>query len=63
LYPTQLLFQSSRKGHYKIRLNERFLVPNTSASLQIASAAEANLVEGQCLLEEQTLNNERALIY
>jgi hypothetical protein len=32
-------------------------------SLQTTLAAEAHLAEGQFLLEEQTLNTEKSLIY
>jgi hypothetical protein len=34
-----------------------------SKSLQTTLAAEAHLAEGQFLLEEQTLNIEKSLIY
>jgi hypothetical protein len=34
-----------------------------STSLQTTLAAEAHLAEGQFLLEEQTLNIEKSLIY
>jgi hypothetical protein len=40
-----------------------FLVPNTSTSLQTTLAAAAHLAEGQSLVEEQTLNNAKSLIY
>jgi hypothetical protein len=40
-----------------------FLIPNTSTSLQTTLAADAHLVEGQFLLEKQTLNNARCLVY
>jgi hypothetical protein len=40
-----------------------FLDPNTSTSLQTILAADAHLAEGQVLLEEQTLNNAKSLIY
>jgi hypothetical protein len=39
------------------------LVPNTPIFLQITSAVEADLVEGQILLEEQTMDIEYSLIY
>jgi hypothetical protein len=39
------------------------LAPNTSISLQTTLAAEAHLAEGQYLLEEQTLNKVKSLIY
>jgi hypothetical protein len=45
--------------YYKRRLRRRFLVPNTSASLQTTLAADAHLAEGQFLHEEQTLNNAK----
>jgi hypothetical protein len=41
----------------------QFFVPNMSTSLQTTLAAEAHLAEGQFLLEEQTLNIEKPLIY
>jgi hypothetical protein len=34
-----------------------------STSLQTTLAADAHLAEGQFLLEEQTLNNAKSLIY
>jgi hypothetical protein len=39
------------------------MVPNTSTFLQTALAAAAHLAEGQFLVEEQTLNNSKSLIY
>jgi hypothetical protein len=39
------------------------LAPNTSTSLQTTLAAEAHLAEGQFLLEEQTLNKAKSLMY
>jgi hypothetical protein len=44
----------------KRRLRRRFLVPNTSTSLQTTLAADAHLAEGQFLHEEQTLNNAKS---
>lgn len=38
------------------------LVPNTSASLRTTFRAEANLAEGQCLLEAQILSKEKCYI-
>jgi hypothetical protein len=40
-----------------------FLDPNTSISLQTTLAVDAHLTEGHFLLEEQTLNNAKSLIY
>jgi hypothetical protein len=40
-----------------------FLDQNTSTSLQTTLAADAHLAEGTFLLEEQTLNNAKSLIY
>jgi hypothetical protein len=40
-----------------------FLDPNTSTSLQTTLATDAHLTQGQVSLEEQTLNNAKALIY
>jgi hypothetical protein len=40
-----------------------FLNQNTSTSLQTTLAADAHLAEGQYLLEQQTLNNAKSLIY
>jgi hypothetical protein len=40
-----------------------FLALNTSTFLQTTSAAEAHLAEGQFLLEEQTFNKAKSLIY
>jgi hypothetical protein len=40
-----------------------FPAPNTSTSLQTTLAADAHLAEGQFLLEEQTLNIAKSLIY
>jgi hypothetical protein len=40
-----------------------FLDANTSMSLQTTLAADVHLAEGQILLEEQTLNNPKSLIY
>jgi hypothetical protein len=42
---------------------QTFPATNTSTSLQTTLAADAHLAEGQFLLEEQTLNNEKSLIY
>jgi hypothetical protein len=39
------------------------LVPNTSTPLGKTSGTEVHLAEGQCLLEEQTLNVELSAIY
>jgi hypothetical protein len=53
-----------RKDHYKIWLRKTVVVPNTSASVQTTLPVEAHLAEGgQCLLEEQTLNKAKSLIY
>jgi hypothetical protein len=38
-------------------------VPNASTSLQTTFRAEANLAEGQFLLEVQALSKEKSLIY
>jgi hypothetical protein len=43
--------------------NDSVFVPNMSTSLQTTLAAEAHLAEGQFLLQEQTLNIEKSLIY
>jgi hypothetical protein len=40
-----------------------FLDANASTSLQATLAADAHLAERQGLLEEQTLNNAKSLIY
>jgi hypothetical protein len=40
-----------------------FLDPNTSTSLQATLAADAHLAEGQFLLEGQTFNIAKSLIY
>jgi hypothetical protein len=40
-----------------------FLDSNTSTSLQTTLAADSHLAEGQFLLEKQTLNNAKSLIY
>jgi hypothetical protein len=37
-------------------------VLNTSMSVQTTLAAEAHLIEGQFLLEEQSVNTEKSLI-
>jgi hypothetical protein len=50
------------KDHYKILLRRTVLAPNTSKFLQTL-AADAHLAEGQFLLEGQTLNKEKSLIY
>jgi hypothetical protein len=42
---------------------KNFLAPNTSTFLQTTLAADAHLAEGQFLLEEQTLNKAKSLIY
>jgi hypothetical protein len=39
------------------------LTPNASTSLRTTLEAEAHLSEGQFLLEEQTLNNAKSLMY
>jgi hypothetical protein len=39
------------------------LAPNTPVFLQTTVAAEAHLAEGQYLLEEQTLNKAKSLMY
>jgi hypothetical protein len=39
------------------------LAPNTSTFLQTTLAAEAHLPEGQFLLEEQTINKVKSLMY
>jgi hypothetical protein len=49
--------------NYQIYFNDSGFVPNMSTSLQTTLAAEAHLAEGQFLLEEQTLNIEKSLIY
>jgi hypothetical protein len=41
-----------------MRSRETVLAPNTSTSLQTSSVAEANLAEGQFLLEEHTSNKQ-----
>jgi hypothetical protein len=48
--------------NYKICFNDSGFVPNMSTSLQTTLAAEAHLA-GQFLLEEQTPNVEKSLIY
>jgi hypothetical protein len=40
-----------------------FLNANTSTFQQTTLAADARLAEGQVLLEEQTLDNAKSLIY
>jgi hypothetical protein len=40
-----------------------FLDSNRLTSLQTTLAADAHLAEGQVLLEEQTLNNAKSLMY
>jgi hypothetical protein len=49
--------------YYKKLLSCTFPAPNTSTSLQTTLAADAHLAEGQFLLEEQTLNKAKSLIY
>jgi hypothetical protein len=49
-------------AYYKNWLMWMFLALNTSTSSQTL-AADAHLAEGQFLLEEQTLNNTKSLIY
>jgi hypothetical protein len=44
-------------------VSESVFVPNKSTSLKRTLAADAHLAEGQFLLEEQTLNIEKSLIY
>jgi hypothetical protein len=50
-------------AYYNKRLMRIFPAPNMSTSLQTTLAADAHLVEGQFLLEEQTLNDSKCLIY
>jgi hypothetical protein len=50
-------------AYYNKLLIRTFPAPNTSTSLQTTLAADAHLAEGQFLLEEQTLNNAKSLIY
>jgi hypothetical protein len=42
---------------------QTFPIPNSSTTLQTTLAADAHLTEGQFLLEEQTLNNAKSVIY
>jgi hypothetical protein len=50
--------------NYKICFNDSGFVPNMSTTTSLQTlAAEAHLAEGQFLLEEQTLNIEKSLIY
>jgi hypothetical protein len=39
------------------------MAPNTSTSLQTTLTSDAHLAQGQFLLEEQTLNKVKSLIY
>jgi uncharacterized membrane protein YcgQ (UPF0703/DUF1980 family) len=50
-------------AYYKKLLSSTFPAPNTSTSLQTKLAADAHLAEGQFLLEQQTLNKAKSLIY
>jgi hypothetical protein len=51
------------RAYYNKLLMRTFPAPNTSTSLQTTLAADTDLAEGQFLLEEQTLNNAKSLIY
>jgi hypothetical protein len=51
------------KDHYEILLRRTVLAPNTSKFLQTTLAADAHLAEGQFLLEDQTLNKAKSLVY
>jgi hypothetical protein len=44
-------------------IKEIVLAPNRSTSLQTTLASDAHLAEGQFLLEEQTLNKGKSLMY
>jgi hypothetical protein len=44
-------------------INKNSFVPNMSMSIQTVLAAEAQPAEGQFLLDEQTLNKAKYLMY
>jgi hypothetical protein len=44
-------------------LTETILVPNTSSPLQMTTAAEENLPDGQFVPKEQELNTDMCLIH
>jgi hypothetical protein len=50
-------------AYYNKLLMRTFPALNTSTSLQTTLAADSHLAKGQFLLEEQTLNNAKSLIY